>query len=67
MMFSESWNPEKIEDILIKEGNAIIIYDGICNLCDFCMNFLRKRNQNNLLSFIPFQDMVTILKILKKS
>jgi len=59
MINSQLWNPKKIEEIL-KGEKAIIIYDGICNLCDFCMKFLRKRNQNELLYFLPYQELVKI-------
>ena len=47
---------DNIEDLL-KANKVIVIYDGICNLCDFSMIFLLNRNVNDRLSFIPYQSL----------
>jgi len=35
---------------------AIIIFDGLCNLCTGFVQFLHRRDKNRILSFIPSQS-----------
>ena len=34
----------------------IILFDGVCNLCNFWVNFVLKRDQKNLFLFAPLQS-----------
>lgn len=49
-----------LQSILIEENKSIIIFDGECNLCDFVINFLKKRNKNERIFFLSFQTIVHI-------
>ena len=38
------------------QKNNLIVFDGNCNLCNYAVSFLQKRDKGNLLSFIPFSE-----------
>lgn len=38
------------------ENNLIVIYDGICNLCNWSVNFIIKRDKNNKFKFAALQS-----------
>lgn len=37
-------------------NNHIIIFDGICNLCNFVVQFVIKRDKKNIFKFLPLQS-----------
>ncbi len=36
-------------------NQAIILFDGVCNFCNSAVNFVIKRDKNNLIQFSPLQ------------
>jgi predicted DCC family thiol-disulfide oxidoreductase YuxK len=38
------------------ENNPIILFDGICNFCNSTVNFVLKRDKNNIFKFSPIQS-----------
>lgn len=48
----------EIQKLLLEKGKKIIIFDGECNLCDFVISFLQKRNKYEHLAFLSFQILV---------
>lgn len=59
LSFSEfPMSKEALRSILIEERKSIIIFDGECNLCDFIISFLKKRNKNEGIFFLSFQTIV---------
>lgn len=38
------------------ENNFIVIYDGICNLCNWSVNFIINRDKNNKFKFAALQS-----------
>ena len=47
------------------EYNKIILYDGVCVLCNKWVNFIIKNDKNEIFKFCPLQSK-TSKKILKK-
>lgn len=43
---------EKIQHKL----NSIIVFDGVCNLCNHSVNFLLKKDKKKIFLFTPFQS-----------
>jgi predicted DCC family thiol-disulfide oxidoreductase YuxK len=39
-----------------KQDKHIILYDGICNLCNGFVRFIRKRDRKSVFEFIPLQS-----------
>ncbi len=37
-------------------NQAIILFDGVCNLCNTAVNFVIKRDQKNSIQFAPLQS-----------
>ena len=37
-------------------GQSLIVYDGICNLCDGSLQFVDKRDASNRFLFVPIQS-----------
>lgn len=37
-------------------GNSVILFDGICNLCNSAVNFIIKRDANNIFKFASIQS-----------
>ena len=37
-------------------NNSIILFDGVCNLCNGAVDFVIKRDKKNLLRFAPLQS-----------
>ena len=42
--------------MILKEGEKIILFDGICNLCNSAIQFVIKRDKKNLYKFAPLQS-----------
>ena len=42
--------------MILKEGEKIILFDGICNLCNSAIQFVIKRDKKNLYRFAPLQS-----------
>jgi predicted DCC family thiol-disulfide oxidoreductase YuxK len=42
--------------VILKEGEKIILFDGICNLCNSAIQFVIKRDKKNLYRFAPLQS-----------
>jgi predicted DCC family thiol-disulfide oxidoreductase YuxK len=42
--------------VILKEGEKIILFDGICNLCNSAIQFVIKRDKKNLYKFAPLQS-----------
>jgi len=40
----------------IPNGKKIILFDGVCNLCDSFVQFVIKRDRNDLFRFVPLQS-----------
>lgn len=38
------------------EKNAIILFDGVCNLCNGAVNFVIKRHKKSVFKFAPLQS-----------
>jgi predicted DCC family thiol-disulfide oxidoreductase YuxK len=38
------------------KSNIIILYDGYCNLCDFTLKFILKRDKNNVFQYFTLQS-----------
>ena len=38
------------------DNNLIILFDGICNLCNSTVNFILKTDKNNIFKFSPLQS-----------
>ena len=34
----------------------VILFDGVCNLCNYCVNFILARDKNDLFSFAALQS-----------
>ena len=47
-----------------KKNLRIIIFDGVCNLCDAAINFVIKRDRSNVYKFATIQEQpgTTLLK-----
>ena len=45
--------------------HSIILFDGVCNLCNGAVNFVIKRDKSNVFKFAPLQENSGIL-LLKK-
>lgn len=44
----------KIEDLPI--GKKIILFDGVCNLCDSVVQFIIKHDKKDIFRFVPLQS-----------
>jgi len=42
--------------VILKEGEKIILFDGICNLCNSAIQFVIKRDKKNLYKFATLQS-----------
>ncbi|MDZ7623279.1 MAG: DCC1-like thiol-disulfide oxidoreductase family protein [Ignavibacteriaceae bacterium] len=40
----------------MKDENQIILFDGVCNFCNFWVNFVIKRDKKNLFRFAALQS-----------
>ena len=49
-------NTENIEDIIQK--NPIILFDGVCNLCDSSVQLVIKNDSKNIFKFSPLQSSI---------
>ena len=38
------------------QNRAIILFDGVCNLCNSAVNFVIKRDKKNAIQFAPLQS-----------
>ena len=45
--------------------HSIILFDGVCNLCNGAVNFVIKRDPGNVFKFTPLQEKQGVL-LLKK-
>ncbi len=41
---------------MIKEGKKIILFDGVCNLCNGAINFVIKRDKNDVFRYASLQS-----------
>ncbi len=39
-------------------NQSIILFDGVCNFCNSAVNFVIKRDKNNLIQFSPLQTQI---------
>ncbi len=44
-----------VQYFVVRENMYIIIFDGQCNLCNFFVNFIIKRDRQALFSFVPLK------------
>ena len=42
--------------MILKEGEKIILFDGVCNLCNSAIQFVIKRDKKNLYKFAALQS-----------
>ena len=48
--------------MILKDGEKIILFDGVCNLCNSAVQFIIKRDKKNLYKFAALQsDIATLL------
>lgn len=40
----------------LPKGKKIILFDGVCNLCDASVNYVIKHDKNDLFRFVPLQS-----------
>lgn len=40
----------------MKSGNAIVLFDGVCNFCNTSINFIIKRDNRGYFKFAPLQS-----------
>lgn len=40
----------------MKSGNAIVLFDGVCNFCNSSINFIIKRDKKRYFNFAPLQS-----------
>ncbi len=38
------------------KDKKIVLFDGVCNFCNFWVRFIFKHNKNNEIYFLPLQD-----------
>jgi len=41
---------------ILYQSKGIILFDGICNLCNFWVNFIINRDKRNYFLFAPLQS-----------
>ena len=46
-------------------GKKIIVFDGVCNYCNWAVNFIIKRDKKKVFMFAPYQS-ISGIKILAK-
>lgn len=46
------------QQITIPKGKILILFDGVCNLCNGAVNFIIKRDKNNIFLFAALQEEV---------
>jgi predicted DCC family thiol-disulfide oxidoreductase YuxK len=51
----KSPNPEALAS-LIPNGKLLVIFDGVCNFCNWSVDFIMKRDRRNQFVFAPFQQ-----------
>ncbi|GAL70993.1 thiol-disulfide oxidoreductase DCC family protein [Jejuia pallidilutea] len=44
--------------IHIPEGKSLIVFDGVCNLCNASVQYVIKRDKNNKFLFAPLQSKI---------
>lgn len=50
---------------ILNSGKSLILFDGVCNLCEFSVSFLKNRNPDQNIIFYPFHELViNILNII---
>lgn len=47
--------PRASDDPLLEEGQALLLYDGVCGLCDRVVQFVLARDQGDRFRFAPLQ------------
>ena len=40
----------------LPEGKKIILFDGVCNLCDSSVQYVIKKDKNDVFRFVPLQS-----------
>ena len=40
----------------VDQNNPVIFYDGVCNFCDFTINFIERIDKNKIFKFFPLQS-----------
>jgi len=46
----------QLEDIHNRQVEPLLLFDGICHLCNGVVNFIGKRNSKNNIEFVPIQS-----------
>lgn len=47
---------DAIEKCDIAEAGALVIFDGVCNLCETSVNFIVSRDEKGIFRFVPSQS-----------
>lgn len=55
MMHLFSFDPEWLPARLKQEGPSVVLFDGVCGLCDRTVRFLLEEDPHHLLTFAPLQ------------
>lgn len=50
-----SSDPEALQR-LIPPGKLLVVFDGVCNFCNWSVDFIMKRDRKQRFLFSPFQD-----------
>ncbi|MEM9022451.1 MAG: DCC1-like thiol-disulfide oxidoreductase family protein [Bacteroidota bacterium] len=45
-----------LAQVLQDPNNAVVLFDGVCNLCNRAVDFLIRRNNQRNIYFLPLQD-----------
>ncbi len=45
-----------MKKLIVSEGTKIIIFDGVCNFCNWAVNFIIKRDKGNIFIFAASQS-----------
>ena len=43
------------ESFKANEKDAVLLFDGVCNTCNFFVDFILKRDKNRRIGFVPLQ------------
>jgi predicted DCC family thiol-disulfide oxidoreductase YuxK len=51
----KSADPEALKR-LIPQGKMLVVFDGVCNFCNWSVDFIMKRDRKRRFVFSPYQD-----------
>ena len=48
--------PSELSELTLNEENAIILYDGVCNLCNASVRFVLAHDHHDFFQFVSLQN-----------